>query len=563
MNSVSKAFAVALVTAAVVPGVALAQDEEDVVVEEGTPEPEPFPGSTDAPAAVAQPQEALDADTDDLPIGVPVFSVESSTEIHATENADLRALDETTDQAVIDTDDRRDFGFTDLVVTAGYRPDADTEFEGQAKVDVFWRDDQLGRSANSGAALNIYRLNFAYQVFESEPADVSFRIGRQAFSIGGVPRDYMLEGTLDAITAQADLKDFGRLRILAIDFFAGNDLPVGGYQFYRDGSETVFGLRGETNTLRMGGVYEIDEEMLGELGLMARAYYFYASVGGGPIEESGADISYGGTIGNHSDRDYQHMAGARAGYTLRFGSGRRGSVKLYGEFARSQGIDRKPAVARDVDTTGNAFGGGAVLETAITDTIGIDVEADFYSFDGANYASDGLEFERGFVGFRGARVGGLALARQAAWRPSAHLDASGLDHTPHDQSRSAGTQFIHAGAGIDIADTTLRVDFWLLTDTSESFAPVGNLQDIPDPPFGYSREEFAAQARNGKALGQEIDVELQHRFGEHVELYAGYGMFLPGEFYEIEAARVAGRRNTALGGTDTFWAFRFGGQVSF
>ena len=173
------------------------------------------------------------------------------------------------------------------------------------------------------------------------------------------------------------------------------------------------------------------------------------------------------------------------------------------------------------------------------------------------------------MGFRGARLGGLTLGRQSAWRPSAHLDAFGVDHTPQDISRSAGTQFIHAAAGTRLGDYSLRFDFWTFTDTSSTFLDLDNIDAIDDPPFGRSRAEFEAQARAGKTLGQEYDIELSRRFGDGEDrssgfrIYTNFSAFLPGDYYATKVNRVAGQRLTALGGDATFWAFRFGTMVSF
>ena len=106
----------------------------------------------------------------------------------------------------------------------------------------------------------------------------------------------ILAGTLDALSAVADFGKAGRLRILGVDFFGGNALPENGYLFYRDGRQSTYNLRGETNTLRTGFVYEYDRSKAKSMPIDLRAYYFYAAIGGGPIEESGADITFGGAL---------------------------------------------------------------------------------------------------------------------------------------------------------------------------------------------------------------------------------------------------------------------------
>ncbi len=567
MNVLKRGLASAAAAVALCASVtALAQDQENVVVDENPDAADVrLPTATGA-RFLEDPLETVIQQRIRPKVGEPYIGIVSATEIHTFENRDYQQLDESTDQRVIDTDDRRTFGHTDIAATIAYRPQEAIQLDTQIKYDLVWRDDGLGRTRNRNGLLNVFRLAMSYTFTESKDFTLKTTLGRQPFRIGGVPKDYMLDGTLDAITVTADAGDFGRVRILAIDFFAGHDQPVSGYQFFRDGSETVFGLRGETNTLRSGAIYEYDRTFKGGDRFDMKAYYFYATIGGGPIDQSGANITYGGTLGNFRDRDYQHMAGGRLAY--RIDLGQTGNLNLFGEYARSAGIDRRPVVERDVDTGGNAFGGGAELSLRASANASVYLEADFYHFDGAKYASDGLEFERGFVGFRGARLGGLTVGRQSAWRPSAHLDAFGVDHTPQDISRSGGTQFLHAAAGAKLSAYSLRLDYWMYTDTSSSFLDVANIDAIDDPPFGRSRAEFEAQARAGKALGQEFNVEASRRFGDQnatsaFRLYTNFGAFLPGDFYAIKVNRVAGQRLTALGGDAAFWAFRFGGMVSF
>jgi hypothetical protein len=188
----------------------------------------------------------------------------------------------------------------------------------------------------------------------------------------------------------------------------------------------------------------------------------------------------------------------------------------------------------------------------------------FYHFDGGLYGSDGLEYERGFVGFKGARIGGLALARHSGWRPASHVDAAGVVSAPHDQARVSGTEFINAEAGLRMGQTELTLGFWQLTDTSASFLDIPNLDDLtPEPPFGHTRAEFEAQARLGASLGTAIDVELMHHFNDAFGLYFGYGQFTPGDYYAIEVDKVAGGQYTALGGQEVFWVSQFGSRVSF
>ena len=485
-----------------------------------------------------------------------------STGIHALDNLDFRPLDESSDRAIIDSDDRRNFGHSDIQARIGYQAHPDARIDATLRYDVLWRDDQLGRSHGSTGDLNFFELALSQRLFKAGDFDGELRMGRQPFQIGGgVPRDYILAGTLDAITLNVSLGAFGGLRILALDFFGGNALPENGYRFYRDGRRTTYNLRGETNTFRSGLVYTYGDLKKKTLPVTASAYYFYATIAGGPIEESGSDITYGGALGNYRDRDYQHLAGVRIAYAPALG--RHLGLHAFGELAHSEGIDRKPAVERDVNTSGNAMGAGLMLNWRRGDHFTLAAGGDFYHFDGGNYASDGLEFERGFVGFKGERIGGNTVGRYLAWRPSSHVDASGVVHAPHDKARVSGTQFIHGALNLSYADTRLDLDFWFLKDTSSTFLNLANLESIPEPVFGFTRAEFAAQSRLGRDLGQAIDVTITHSFNQVFTLAGTAGVFLPGDFYAIEVDRLAGDQNTSLGGQETLWAGSLVGQVIF
>ncbi|MEE2788094.1 MAG: hypothetical protein VX589_12195 [Myxococcota bacterium] len=490
------------------------------------------------------------------------LKVSTTTSVHAMENADFRELDESSDRAVIDSDDRRLFGYTDVWATLGYDVNDEVRFNLQTQYDVLWRDDQLRRSAGSTGGFNVYQLNVDYTPIDGRNLKTAFRAGRQRFRIGGAPRDYMLDGTLDAITMTLESRKIGRFRLLGIDFFGGNGLPQTGYFYYRDGRQTTYNLRGETNTLRTGLVYEFDDLVIKKLPIEARAYYFYATIGGGPIEESGADITYGGALGNYRDRDYQHMMGARMTYdddvTKNF------RLLAYGEFARSMGIDRKPVTDRDVDTTGHAYGGGVDAQLKLNAANRLELGVEWYHFDGSNFASDGLEFERGFVGFKGQRVGGNVVGRYLAWRPSSFVDASGVVFAPHDRARVTGTEFLHARLGGKFSKLYLSVGWWMFKDTSSTFLRLSDLDSAGfNFPFGHTDAEYRAQARLGKDVGQAIDGEIRVDLNQALTVFAEAGAFLPGDYYAIEVDRVAGDQRTSLGGDATFLVGRLGVEVNF
>lgn len=539
-------------------------DEEDVLVDEEDEGEKQSTAPDETPAFVEQPPETLavvEESEEREEAGTFFWRIDASTAVHSMDERDFRPLDESSDQSILDTDDRRIFGYTDLMGTLAFAPVEPVVLNLRFKYDALWPSEDTGRTRGPTGDLRVFDLNMDVALIDVDPLAISLKLGRQAFTIGGVPRDYMMAGALDAITARVDLRGLGRLRLLAVDFYGGHDLPALGYQAYRSGRETTFGLRGDTVTLRSGGVYELDREAQPDLPIEARAYWFYASIGGGPVEHSGADITRGGLNGNYSDADYQHMMGARAAFVHDFEAG--GQVRIYAEYARSMGIDRKPEEARDVDTSGNAFGGGIDIEWAASSAVSLLGGAEFYRFDGSNHASDGLEFERGFVGFKGARIGGRTVGRLSGWRPASHVDPAGVRHTPHDLQRAAGTQFAFGRLGVDVYGTRLTADLWLLQDTGSTFLEIDGIDEMPEPPFGYTREEFRAQERLGRDLGRAVDLRLTHPVADIVELEAGYSFFVPGGYYQIEVDRLAGREDTALGGQETFWLLDFGARVGF
>ena len=512
-----------------------AEDRKDLVV--GDPEFGPLDGA-------GRP-------TKELPLKLE-FSLRS--EAHTFDNLDLQSLVERTDQDIINTDDRSTFAYSSIFGRANYKPSSDLEINVAFGHNGLWSEDQLGSEAQALGVFLFGELSFTYTPVKTEGFELSTTIGRQPFRIGGVPRDYVLDDLLDAVVLKLDFGKAGRLRVLVADFYAANDLPSASFVRYVGGREATLGLRGDTWTYRNGLVYENDSAIDG---LEAKVYGFYADIGGGPIVETGADLSEGGTLGNFSDNDWAAVFGGRVAYDLKFDQG---GVRFFGEVAHSEGIDRKLVVARDVTISGNAFGGGAELRYETGKTFGFAASGDLYRFDGSKYGDDGLEYERGFVGFKGRQVGGLALDRYAGFHPSAFVGSGGVESQPNHIERIAGTQTLRAGAAFTLYQrATLSVDWWLLSDTRETEVDLDNLDAI-DPPFSYSREEYASQERAGTTIGQELDVALSYRFNRLLTGYTTFGAFLPDAYYKIKVDRVVG---TALGGDQTFWAATAGAVVEF
>jgi hypothetical protein len=130
----------------------------------------------------------------------------------------------------------------------------------------------------------------------------------------------------------------------------------------------------------------------------------------------------------------------------------------------------------------------------------------------------------------------------------------------HDVDRTAGTQVIHANVGYTLKmGLDVTASFWTFKDTGITALDPADLPSI-DPPYGYSRSEFAAQERAGKALGHEINLDLSHRLSKHLQVFANGAAFLPGEFYKTDIARIAGDQ---LGGQEMAWGLNGGTRVRF
>jgi len=137
----------------------------------------------------------------------------------------------------------------------------------------------------------------------------------------------------------------------------------------------------------------------------------------------------------------------------------------------------------------------------------------------------------------------------------------GVTDSPHDISRISGTRSIHGRAGYQNNKWRTSVSWWTMWDTATTFLDLADLDNVT-PPEGYSREEFAAQERAGGMLGHEVNLDVKYTLSKKTRLYAGGGLYLPGGYYDIEVARVAGDQ-LGFDGTAQVWAANLGTEVSF
>lgn len=494
-----------------------------------------------------------------------------TNEFHAFDNRDLLPLNEATPQDILDTDDRRNFGYTSLSAGASYDVNRDTAFNFGASLSGLWGNDQIGSTTGFDGFAYIYDLSVDWTALDVDGVTLWTTLGRQGFSIGGAKEDYFFKDIVDGVTLNADFAQAGRLRLM-FDIYADSGRPdnVNFLRYISGNKQSTHNFRGDTNVYRFGGVYELLDLVEG---LDLRAFGFGSAIGAlrttDNKQTTGADISTQGVLGNFADQDYTVMLGGRVNYTYETDIL---NVGVMGEYARSMGIDRKARRLGlyDVNTEGNAFGAGA-HGGADLNPVGVEGRFRFFRADGANYARDnGLPFSHGFVSMAGSRLGGINMGRYAGWRPSAYLsNSTGIRDNAQDLTRGAGTMSIHGGLGFLFGELTrLDLDAWYYQDTSKSNFDVSRAQEVgEDIAFGYSEAELAAQARLGKSLGTELNATVTVSPSDILSFYGIGGIFLPGEFYETRINRVAG---TALGAPDNdadqlenFWVISGGATLAF
>ena len=507
---------------------------------------------------------------DDLAEGDPGYispklrvRLDVNTKFIARDNLDFRSRDEDTILDVYDTDDRLTYGAGQARAGLTYRPVDQVSLDVGVGHNGLWGGDSL-RSVSNTNTLFVDTLYFTWTPIETEAFALTLRTGRQYFEIGGAGdfggqrRDYFFWDVVDGVTMDLDFGMAGKLRLLGLDIVGLQQRPDEVDFISRQSVPSADpNFRGDTSTYRVGGVYEFTE--LG--GLEARAFGFYADVGAGDIASTGADRCFGGSLCNFADNDSSWMAGTRIGYFMDeedapFDFG------VYAEYARSGGVDRKDNRVGlfDVSADGNAFGAG--LDGGLDlGSIELDLGLQYFRADGGSYqGQNGMLFNYGFVGFKGAHVGGVAMDDQAGWHPSSYIgSADGVSYSPQDQRRESGTQVIFAGIGFGVVDL-LKLDLgvWNLRDTGRTSIAAGDYDKVArDAPFGYGPSDIYAQRRLGKSLGNEFDFGLTLLASNTISLFAQGGIFVPGEFYGTEITRAAG---TALGSDDlrNFWVVTTG-----
>ena len=478
------------------------------------------------------------------------------TEWHEFNNLDFRKLDESSDQAILDSDDRGGFAFTGVALEIGYQADKSTRLVVGTSYRGLWGNDQIGNSNRFGGFFYFTSLFVEYK-----PAKLNyqptFRLGRQRFEIGGMggARDYILSDTVDQLRIDFPLGNIGTLITIPVNVVGlsqDND-DVTFVNFIGQNTMQSFGFRGQRMTRRHGAVLVINPEKLKALDV--RAYGFYTDIGS---LGTGSDITYNGRLGNFSDNDWVSNFGLRASYTIA------DMITPFATFDASIGWDRKERVTNDVDTTGFAWSAGVTARKNKDGPKdwGIRAELSYFEAMGGTWQDNGQQYSHGYVGMKARHIGGLLTNRFLGWHPTGYVGMFGISDNPQDTARKAGSRVITLNGNVALpGPLSLSAGYWYIGDTAFT-SLVPSTIDTITPPFGYSRAEYEAQARFGKTLGHEVNFGFGLQASKALGFYARSGVFLPGDFYGIEIARAAG---SSLGSSDPqlFWDVSAGTSLRF
>ena len=475
------------------------------------------------------------------------------TEYYSYDNLDFRPLDESSDQAILDSDDKSTFAFTGARFELGYRVDPHVDFVVAASHRGMWGNDQVGNTNMFGGWMYFNSLYTEYSTGENGEG-VRVRVGRQFYRMDGLAgaRDFVLADVLDMVRVDLPLHDKLELTLIPINVMStssGND-GADFVSFIGQSAVETFNFNGDLMTRRYGGTLTLRDAGP----ITAVGYGYYTDIG---AAGTGSDITYDGLLGNFTDNDWVANFGVRA-------QARFGPVTPYAHFDGSAGIDRKEVVATDVNTNGIAYGGGVRVDTTNPEEEkgGFVGEASYFDAYGPAYGEDGLQYSHGYVGMKAQQAGGTLLNRFLGWHPTAYIGLFGVTDNPQDQSRKSATQVVHARAGYEFdAGLGISAAWWMMRDSGLTFLSFDRLDQIT-PPFGYSRSEFRAQERLGKVLGNEIDLDLTYAVNRGLTVYGNAAYVIPGAFQAVPIDRVAGDN---LGAVDPAapWALYAGTRLDF
>ena len=479
------------------------------------------------------------------------------THYYEYDNIDFRLLDESSDQAILDSDDRGAFGFSGAQLELGYQIDDQVRFVVNGTHRGLWGDDQIGETNRFGGFIYFPALYVDLYSSTNPERAARFRVGRQFYTLGGMGpgvRDYVLADVLDMIRIDIPVSRSAYFTVLPINVYstAANYDEVDFVSLIGQQNPETFYFRGDVLTRRFGAAFTLDNDAADSI-VGGQAHLFYSDLHG---RGTGSDISYQGALGNFVDNDFLVNYGLRLNARL-------GVARPFAEFNGSVGVDRKELVAQDVNTNGLSWGAGVRLDTTREERrVGVLAQFRYFEAQGSAHTDDGLRLSHGYVGMKGQHIGGTLLNRFFGLHPTAYTGRNGVINNPQDQSRKAGVRSLELFANLQL-DSGFHMlgGLWFLQDTGVSAVDFDNIELI-EPPFGYSRSEFQATERLGEVLGTEIDAEVGWLFGKYVDTYVRGAVVVPGAFYGIEIDRVAGN---ALGSSEPRvpWAVNGGIRVSF
>lgn len=478
-------------------------------------------------------------------------------EFHAYNNADLRKLNSTNDFQIRTTDDQQGLALTRAKFDTSFMfPKQRVGLEMSFGFDGVWGSFQLQGNGNPGT--RIARANIFWEFFSLGGLSIDTVIGRQFYAVGGIQNDYMLRDVLDAIVFNIHWKDMIDVKVLALDVYSGansygsgeNDRWNDEFQYFsRDSTNKLAGLNGDVSTYRTGFAVSGEPFMkkLLKMRIDPRVYAYYARVRGG---KGGSDYSENGRIGNFSDNDWSGLFGGRVAWHAHEQFPFFRQLQIYADGALSTGSDlrRQGQPISDYATIGFGAGVTAMTKTFIGFLAPL-AELDFFFAQGPKYDKNGNMVSHGFIGMRGDRIGGTLMRRYWGMRPSGYVGYNGIDDTPFDSNRKAGSLMIHAGIGAELwRKWVVRADIWHLQDTASTavnFDP-SNL-DLINNPY-VSRAELEAQQRFGKALGQEINLTVQYFPNSLLMFQLTAAMFVPGSFFSTPIEDIVSKNGYPKGG---------------
>ena len=486
------------------------------------------------------------------------------TEAGFFNNADLRNLNELNSTAIDQTDDKLSLALSRFYINL-YFPISNSLF---FRIDLFkngfWGNDNLSGSStnNLSSSTTIGADPFYFGelflekiIFSLKNSQLSIKLGRQFFTIGGTPilQDYMFSDYLDAITFQYNHKIIGNFKVIAIDIFQMGSNTIDQINYLRylsNDNSRMNNFNGDVNVVRTGFVYESPNllnfsETITKGGLQNRLYSFYARYGA--TDNGGANRTNNGSTGNFSDNDWSFMAGDRITY---YGS----LIDIYLDFAVSTGIDRRLPTAsnssHDINNDGFALNLGTQLKALIiNDNYKLSSSIQVFYSMGPRYDDKGNQISHGFVSFKSNQVGGLLLNRYWGMHPSAYTANNGIESSPHDYERKSGTMFIQANLNNQLGDNwNFIFDIWYFMDTATTAFDTSNA-------LGKIEQ---VQQRLTKPLGMEIDFTINLQTSEEWSIFLTSAVFIPSNFYQ-----TPGITDASPYGTDSFWGLQIGSKLVF